>query len=111
MGRKVSTSFKLPATLEQSMLGQIVNDGYGFRGKSRWINEAIEAFITLPKYHEYVKIADEMESLSKIVSIRAPEELMDKIELALVAVRKIYPSMEGVKSNIIRASIMQRLVR
>jgi hypothetical protein len=36
---------------------------------------------------------------------------MLRIEQAIVEVRKQYPTIEGVKSNLIRASIMQRLLR
>ena len=40
-----------------------------------------------------------------------PDELMFRIDRAIIEVRRQYPAMEGVKSNLIRASIMQRLIR
>ena len=52
-----------------------------------------------------------MDQLTDIVSIRLPEKLMQRIEYAVIQVRKQYPSIEGVKSNLIRASIVQRLLR
>ncbi len=36
---------------------------------------------------------------------------MKKLDQAIIKVRRQYPAMEGVKSNLIRASIMQRLIR
>lgn len=108
---KVVTSVKLPATLEQAMLRQIIEDGYGMRGKSRWITEAIQRFLALPGFFEMVNIATDLQQLNKVISIRLPANLVTAVEEALVEVRQHYPEMEGVKSNIIRASIMQRLLR
>jgi len=81
------------------------------RGKSKWIIESIESFFKLTDYPTLVDIADDMDQLSEMVSIRLPETLMMRIERAVVDVRKQFPTIEGVKSNLIRASIMQRLLR
>jgi hypothetical protein len=108
---KIMTSIKLQKKLHYQMQQRIVGDGYGMRGKSKWIIEAIESFFQLPDYPSLVDIADDMEQLSDIVSIRLPEKLMTMIDQAIIEVRKQYPAMEGVKSNLIRASIMQRLIR
>jgi predicted DNA-binding protein len=111
MEKKVTTSIKIPASLEKRMLKKIIEDGYGMRGKGRWIKEAIENFLRITNFQELVDIASEMEKLSKVISIRLPEDLVKKLDAALIIVRKAYPDLEGVKSNIIRASIMQRLIR
>jgi hypothetical protein len=111
MDKKIMTSIKLQKLLHFKMQQQIVGDGYGMRGKSKWIIEAIESFLQLPDYPSLVDIADEMEQLTEIVSIRLSEELMMKLDQAIIKVRRQYPAMEGVKSNLIRASIMQRLIR
>lgn len=81
------------------------------RGKSKWIIESIESLLQLDDFPTLVDIADDMDQLSDMVSIRVPEQLMKQIEQAVVKVRKQYPTIEGVKSNLIRASIMQRLLR
>jgi len=81
------------------------------RGKSKWIIESVESLLRLADFPTLVDIAEDMNQLTEIVSIRLPEELMLKIERAVVQVRKQYPSIEGVKSNLIRASIVQRLLR
>ena len=111
MTNKIMTSIKLPATIEKSMLQRIIEVGYGMRGKSRWIAEALEEFLAIPNFQELVDIASDMEGLSKAVSIRLSGSLVKKIDDALIIVRKAYPDLEGVKSNIIRASIMQKLIR
>lgn len=111
MNKKMMTSIKLQKILHHKMQQQIIGDGYGMRGKSKWIIEAIENFLQLPDYPSLTDIADDMEHLSDLVSIRLPDNLMLQLEKAVINVRREYPAMEGVKSNLIRASIMQRLIR
>lgn len=111
MQNKVMTSIKLQKNLHRRLQQRIIADGYGMRGKSKWIIESIESLLALTDYPALVEIAEDMDHLSDIVSIRVPEPLMLKIEHAVVEVRKQYPLIEGVKSNLIRASIIQRLLR
>jgi len=111
MNKKIMTSIKLQKALHHKLQQRIINDNYGMRGKSKWIIEAIEAFLLLPDYPSLVDIADDMDHLNEIVSIRMPESVLEKIEQAIINIRRQYPSMEGVKSNLIRASILQRLIR
>jgi hypothetical protein len=106
-----STSVKIQKQLNQLMLEHIIKNGYGMRGKSKWIIEAIESFIALPNYVEFVDIADEATSLEEIISLRMPKTIFAKLEIALIEVRKKYPDMEAVKSKLVRASIAQRLLR
>lgn len=109
--KKVVTTVKMPRPLMQEMLEKVINDRYGMRGKSKWIIEAIISFLKLPDYEELVNIADDIEDVSEVVSLRLPVDVMVELENAVITVRKIYPAMEGVKSNIIRGSIIQRLLR
>lgn len=111
MDKKVTTSIKLQKNLHRRLQQRIIEDGYGMRGKSKWIIESIESLLALSDYPTLVEIAEDMDQLSDMVSIRLPEDLMIRIEKAIIQVRKQYPSIEGVKSNMIRASIMQRLLR
>ncbi|RDI43731.1 hypothetical protein AQULUS_20330 [Aquicella lusitana] len=108
---KVMTSIKLQKNLHRRLQQRIIEDGYGMRGKSKWIIESIESLLTLADYPTLVDIADDMDQLSDIVSIRIPDHLMRRIDQAVIRVRKQYPTIEGVKSNLIRASIIQRLLR
>lgn len=90
---------------------QIVADGYGLRGKTRWLEEAMTEFLALENYPELVDIASEMENLTKIISLRINEKLLRTLENSALKIREQYPMIEGVKSNLIRASIMQKLIR
>jgi hypothetical protein len=111
MQKKVMTSIKLQKNLHRRLEQRIIEDGYGMRGKSKWIIESVEALLKLDDYPTLVDIAEDMDQLSEMVSIRLPEPLMVRIEKAVVHVRKQFPTLEGVKSNLIRASIVQRLLR
>lgn len=111
MKNNMMTSIKLQKKLHYKMQQRIISDGYGMRGKSKWIIESIETFLQLPDYPTLVDIADNMDQLTEVISLRLPEDLMIKIDKAIIDVRRHYPAMEGVKSNVIRASIMQRLLR
>lgn len=111
MDKKVTTSIKLQKNLHRRLQQRIIEDGYGMRGKSKWIIESIESLLALSDFPTLVEIAEDMDQLSDMVSIRLPEDLMIRIEKAIIQVRKQYPTIEGVKSNMIRASIMQRLLR
>lgn len=111
MTKKIMTSLKLSKQLHNRLLQKIVADGYGMRGKSKWIIEAVEEFLRLPNYPELVDIASEMAELTEVLSIRVTDTNMQHIDEAIFEVRTQYPTLEGVKSNIIRASIMQRLIR
>jgi len=108
---KVMMSIKLQKNLHRRLQQRIIEDGYGMRGKSKWIIESIESLLTLNDYPSLVDIAEDMDQLNEMVSIRVPEALLLRIEQAVIEVRKQYPSIEGVKSNLIRASIIQRLLR
>lgn len=109
--KKLMTSIKLQKNLHRRLEQRIIADGYGMRGKSKWIIESIESLLTITDYPSLVDIAEDMDQLSDIVSIRLPEDIMQRIDQAILCIRKQYPTIEGVKSNLIRASIIQRLLR
>jgi metal-responsive CopG/Arc/MetJ family transcriptional regulator len=111
MIKKMMTSIKLQKLLHFKMQQRVISDGYGMRGKSKWIVEAIESFLQLSDFPTLTDIADDMDHLSEVMSVRLPDDLMYKLDDAIIEVRRHYPAMEGVKSNLIRASIMQRLIR
>lgn len=111
MIEKIVVSFKMPFFLEKELLQKVIMDGYGMRGKSRWVTEAIESFLKISDYPELVEIAADDKKFIEATSIRIPRTLADKIDHAALEVRRKYPVLEGVKSNIIRASIHQRLLR
>jgi hypothetical protein len=107
----IVTSIKIPKTLGVKIIQAVIDDGYCMRGKNKWIIESIYSFLEMDNYQELVDIAGEIEVLDSVLSIRLSLQLSDRIDAAIINVRKNYPSLEGVKSNIIRAAILQRLLR
>ncbi len=111
MKQTKTTSIRLPLDLEKRMLSTIVSDGYGLRGKSKWMQEAISDFLKIPNFEEYVDIASEMTGLSKTISLRINLDLWESLEESVEVVRKKNPLLDAARSNLIRASIFQKLLR
>lgn len=109
--KTVMTSIKLHYQLHYKLQQSVINNQYGMRGKNKWIVEAIEAFLRLPDYPHLVDIANYSNQQTVVMSLRLPEILMHQLDRAIIHVRRQFPAMEGVKSNLIRASIIQRLLR
>jgi len=106
-------SFKIPSSLELDMQKKVVADGYGLRGKSKWICDAILKLLQFSDeefVHDCIEYADGLQRLDKSVSFRPTTEVDNLLRDWVVKVRKRVPTMEGVKSNIIRASIMQSIL-
>lgn len=105
------TSIKVPQNLHSRIIQQMIEDGYGQRGKSKWVVESISAFLELSYYLDLVDISIETTCATESLCVRLPEELVVRIDRAVIEVRKRFPDMEGVRSSIIRAGIFQRLLR
>ena len=89
---------------------RMMEDGYSLREKSKWVSEAIEDFFKLKEYNSLVEIAGLADDFEKRETVYISAELYEKLEEAIIHVRKQYPWLEGVKSLIIRASIVRKLV-
>ncbi len=114
MARSYKTkSFKLPSSLELDMNKKVVADGYGLRGKSRWLCDAITKFLTFSDNEfilDCIEYADNLENLEKSVSFRPTEEVRELLSEWAICARKKMPMLEGVISKIIRAAIIQALL-
>jgi hypothetical protein len=88
----------------------MLEEGYSLREKSKWIVEAIEDFLKLKNYQPLVEMAELVDDLVKPVTICITQTLEEQLDEAIIIVRKAYPALEGVKSLIVRASIIRRLV-
>lgn len=106
-----TTTFKIAPVIEKELIQRVIDDGLGMRGKSKWIAIAIQQLLNITNFPELVDLASDMENQGKTISIRLSKELVKEIDQAVIAVRKIFPQMEGVRSHIIRASIMQELLK
>lgn len=111
MSKKVKITFVVPELLQNELRLQVVGDGYGMRGKSKWVGEAIEYLLQNMDFISLGYLSDEMKGFEKMETIIIEEELKNKIDDAILATRKQHPMLEGVQSRLIRTSIMQRLLR
>jgi len=108
---KSKITFVLPESLQNEMREKIIKDGYGLRGKSKWVNEAIELLLNTKDYIKLVEYNDELRNFKKVETIVLDSGLEEKLNTALVSIRKAHPTLEGVKSKILRTAILQRLLR
>ena len=66
-------SFKIPASLELEMNKKVIADGYGMKGKSRWISDMLIKFLNCQDESfilECIGYSEELERLEKTVSFR-----------------------------------------
>lgn len=107
---KKRINVRLPNNAVREIREKMLHEGYGLNEKSLWITEAINDFLSLKDYQNLVEMAELVREFSKTETVYIDSELEDKIEQAVIDVRRKYPTLEGVKSLIIRASIIHRLV-
>lgn len=100
----------LPAYAAKEIHTRMLEEGYSLREKSKWIAEAIDDFLQLKEYQALVEMAELVDDLVKQETIYITPGIEEKMEKAIIKVRKQYPTLEGVKSLIVRASIIRRLV-
>jgi len=111
MKDKVRITFASTEALKMEMQERIISEGYGMRGKSQWISEAIERLFLINKFEELVYLNSEMKGFEQFDTITIEKSIKDKMERMVIEIRKIYPALEGVQSRILRTSILQRLLR
>jgi len=111
MQKKIKLTFAIPKRMQKEMREKITADGYSMRGKSDWVAEAINSLLKSPNMHEFVNINDDLTGLDKMETILVSTELKDKLSQAVLDIRRENLALEGIQSRIIRASILQRLLR
>lgn len=113
MSTSTRVTIRLPVQLELDFMQRVITDGYGMKGKSKWVSEAILHFMHLEDFEEYVEYAEELENagVSKLQSFYFELNLVRSLKDAVIQVRRVHPHLEGVRSLIVRSSIIQRLFR
>lgn len=107
--KKVKITFSMPKQMNHELRAKVIEDGYGMRGKSLWVQEAVESLFSMSGFEEYVHYSDDIDQFDAVDSVMFPKSVKTKIDEAVVTVRLKYPAMEGVQSRILRAAILQRL--
>jgi len=110
MKNKRRVNFFIPKSLKQELETRVLVDGYNRRNKSKWVIEAINYFLSFNNYPELVNYGDEFQGFDGVQCIVIPDEIGDKLNNAILEVRKKYPLLNGAQSKIIRTAIVQRLL-
>lgn len=111
MSNKVKMSFAVPGTLKAELQQRVISDGYGLRGKSKWVSEAVSNLFNYDNHVDLIYLSDEIQGLDDMETVVLTYEMKVSIDHKIIDVRRKYPSLEGVKSRILRTSILQRLLR
>lgn len=108
--KKITVRF--PKRLRAEMQKALIKSGYGLRGKSKWLKDAIESFLRQPDFVEYVEhgIDINQAELSEVEAFYLDTETIQNLKNAFVKVRVKYPLFEGVQSAMIRAAIVYSLM-
>jgi hypothetical protein len=91
------------------MLTALVGQGYGLRGKSRWIREAIVGLLDSDRRLALVGVGDELGERDATEVVVLTLEIEERISDTVRILRQQDPYIEGVKSQIIRSAIRYRL--
>lgn len=108
---RAKLTFLLPDKLQQEFRNQVTREGYGFRGKSRWVEEAVNRLLDMSNYSMLVNISSNLQHLANSETITVDSATKRRIEEAALTIRHEYPLLEGVQSAIIRTAMLQRLIR
>ncbi|EKD70664.1 MAG: hypothetical protein ACD_46C00455G0002 [uncultured bacterium] len=108
--KKITVRFS--KRLQQEMQTNLVQLGYGLRGKSRWLKDTINRFLNKNNYIDYVEqgVALNQAELTEIEAFYLDETIIYKIQAAFIQIRKQHPLFEGVQSALIRSAIIYQLM-
>lgn len=115
-------TYRLPVSLKDAMLENVVHEKYGLKGKSRWIDEAIRGFLKETSWKDQALDGDMvMEHGEKDVAYVDPstKESLDQARRELVAYatdmankgirQDNIDQLDVTVSSIVRAAIVWRL--
>jgi hypothetical protein len=111
MSTNLKVTFAVPNSLKNELREHVIKGGYGLRGKSKWVSEAVKNLLELKDFFELISYSDEMHGFDQIETAVIDYHLKLKIDRAIVQLRKEFPTLEGVKSRIMRTAILQRILR
>lgn len=108
--KKITVRFS--KRLKSEMLNTLVNSGYGLRGKSKWLAEAIQLFL---KQSNFVELAEQgidinQAELTEVEAFYLDFHTIEKVKKATIDIRKQHPLFEGVQSALIRSAVIYRLM-
>ena len=108
---KTKITFVVPDSLQEELRQRVALDGYGLRGKSKWVSEAVDSLLKLENFVTLVQYSEELHGFNKVETVVITTDLKRKLDKAIIETRRHFPTLEGVQSSILRTAIMQRFLR
>lgn len=108
--KKITVRF--PKRLKAEMQAALIKSGYGLHGKSRWVKEAIHAFLRQSDFVDYVESGIDINQaeLSEVEAFYLDPDTIQMLKNAFLEIRVKYPLFEGVQSALIRAAVVYSLM-
>lgn len=106
--RKPRTTLRLPESLRARLHAKVVADRYGMRGKSRWVNEAVQRFLSDPSWLDSLG-ADRLSENGQTDQISLEQDVYTALQQAATTIRREDPLFDNPTSAIIRSAIQWRL--
>lgn len=103
------TTYKIPHDLKIEMLTAVTRDGYGLKGKSKWIKTAIQALLEDDPELKTVGIGDALTKNNSVDVVNLPKDIKDQLMDGIYTLRRRDPLWEGVQGALIRAAIKHQL--
>ena len=99
----------MPLTLKTMLRQAVADDGYGGKGKSRWVREALTQLFKHDPDLMNVGVGDDLEVNDAEDAFFLSMENGLAIDAAVEIIRSQYPRAEGIQSAIVRAAVRYRL--
>jgi len=99
----------MPLTLKTMLRQAVADDGYGGKGKSRWVREALTQLFEYDPDLMNVGVGDDLEVNDAEDAFFLNMENWLAIDAAVEVIRSQYPRAEGIQSAIVRAAVRYRL--
>ncbi len=109
---KAKVFFRLPELMAHEFNSRIADDGYGERGKSRWVRESIESFLRQSHWSEFLLAnLPDMGGQDERESAYLDRTFLREIDDAISIIKAENPQLERMRSTLIRCAITNRLLR
>ncbi len=98
--------------MKREMEKDIIENGYGMHGKSKWVSEAITALSVLSNLNELIEDGENINQgiLESVEAFYLSENTMTVLKELMIKARRYNPMLVGVQSSIIRASVINKLI-